>query len=73
LPHETTLYNKKPLRVSARSVSLRLAIPQTAPFYFLKPCPGKSFALSSPFHLSLSSVVLYRTASAHLDTAPSLN
>src|SRR5437667_5179088 len=34
-PHETTLYHKKYLRVSAHSVSLRLAVPQTAPLYFL--------------------------------------
>src|ERR1022692_4321179 len=49
-PHETTLYHKKSLRVSARSVSLRLAIPQTAPFRLLKPCLRESFALSWPFH-----------------------
>jgi hypothetical protein len=72
-PHETTLYDKKSLRVSARSVSPRFAIAQTAPFYFLKLCFGTSFALSSPIQLPLSSVVLCRTASAHLDTAPSLN
>src|SRR6266436_5119337 len=72
-PHETTLYHNKSLRVSARSVSPRLAIPQTAPFYFLKPCFRTSFALSSPIQLPLSSVVLCRTASAHLDTEPSHN
>jgi len=72
-PHETTLYHKKSLRVSAHSLSLRLAVPQTAPFYFLKSCLGESFALSSPFHPPLSPVVLCRTASAQLDTAPSLN
>ena len=72
-PHETTIYHKKSLRVSARSVSLRLAIPQTAPFYFLKPSFGTSVAFSSPFQLPLSSVVLCRTTSAHLDTAPSHN
>ena len=72
-PHETTLYHKKSLRVAARSVSPRLAIPQTAPFYFLKPCFGTRFALSSPIQLPLSSVVLCRTASAHLDTEPSHN
>src|ERR1035438_5684378 len=41
-PHETTLYHKKSLRVSAHSVSLRLAIPQTTPFHFIKPCFGTS-------------------------------
>src|SRR5229473_4564340 len=55
-PHETTLYHKKSLRVSARSVSLRLAVPQTVSFYFLKPCLGASLALWSPFNLPLSSV-----------------
>src|SRR6266404_67589 len=72
-PHETTIYHKKSLRASARSVSPRLAIPQTTAFYFLKPCFGTSFALSSPIQLPLSSVVLCRTASAHLDTEPSHN
>src|SRR6266704_794227 len=71
--HETTLYHKKSLRVSAHSVSLRLAVPQTAPFYFLRPGLRQSLALSSPFPLPLSSIVLCRTASAHLDTALSLN
>jgi len=59
-PHETTLHHKKSLRVSARSVSPRLAIPQTAPFYFLKPCFGTTLALSSTFQLPLSSVLLFR-------------
>jgi hypothetical protein len=69
-----TLYHKKKsLRVSARSVSLRLAIPQTAPFRLLKPCLRESFALSWPFHHLVSSAVLYRTAPAHLHTTPSLN
>jgi Transposase zinc-binding domain/Putative transposase len=71
--HETTLYHKKSLRASARSVSLRLAIPQTAPFYSLKPSFATSFALSSPIQLPLSSVVLCRTASAHLHTESSHN
>ena len=73
LPHETTLYNTKSLRASARSVSLCLAVLQTTSFYFLKSSLRDSFALSSLFHLSLSSVVLCRTASAHLDTASSPN
>jgi hypothetical protein len=68
-----SLYHKKSLRVSTRSLSPRLAIPQTAPFDFLKPCFATSFALSSPFQLPLSSVVLCSTPSAHLDTAPSLH
>src|SRR5258708_8230033 len=72
-PHETTLYHNKSLRVSARSVSPRLAIPQNAPFYFLNPCFGTSLALSSSFQLPLSSAVLCRTTSAHLDTAPSFH
>ena len=66
-------YLKKSLRASARSVSPHLAIPQITAFYFLKPCFGTSFALSSPIQLPLSSVVLCPTASAHLDTAPSRN
>jgi hypothetical protein len=72
-PHETTLCHNKSLRVSARSVSPRLAIPQTKPFYFLKPRFATSFALSSPFQLPLASVVVCHTTAAHLDTAPSLN
>src|SRR5450631_244314 len=67
-PHETTIYHKKSFRASARSVSPRLVIPRTTAFYFLQPCFGTSFALSSPIQLPLSSVVLCRTASAHLDT-----
>ena len=73
LPHETTLYSTNPLRASARSVSLCLALLQTEAFYFLKSCLHESFAPSSTFHLSLSSVVLCCTAPAHLDTAPSHN
>ena len=68
-----TLHHKKSLRVSARSVSPRLAIPQTAPFCFVKPCFATTLALSSSFQLPLSSVLLFRTTSAHLHTAPSLN
>jgi len=56
----------------ARSLS---AMPfyKTASFSFLKPSLRGSFALSSLFHLSLSSIVLCRTASAHLHTASSLH
>jgi hypothetical protein len=72
-PHETTLYHKKSLRLSARAVSLRLAIPQTATFCLLKPCLRESFALSWPFHPLVLSAVLYRTAPAHLYTTPSIN
>jgi hypothetical protein len=71
-PHETTLYDKKSLPVSAPSVSPRFAIAQTAPFYFLRPCCGTSFALSSSIQVPLSSVGLCPTASAHLDI-PQLN
>src|SRR5258708_38948100 len=46
LPHETTLYTSKSLRVSARSVSLCLVVLQTAPFCLLKTCLRDSFALS---------------------------
>ena len=73
LPHDTTLYNTKLLRASARSVSLCLAVPQTVSFYFLKSSLRESLALSSPFHLPLSSVVLCRTAPVDFDTAPSRN
>src|SRR5260370_3851073 len=73
MPHETTLYSTNPLRVSARSVSLCLAVLQTGAFYFLKSCLHESFEHSSSFHFSLSSVVLCRTPPAHLDTAASLN
>src|ERR1700674_4208824 len=65
-PHETTLDHNKSLRVSARSVSPCLAIPQNTPFYFLKPSFSTGLALSSPFQLPLASVVLCRTTSAHL-------
>jgi hypothetical protein len=50
-----------------------MAIPQTTAFYFLKLSFSTSFALSSPIQLPLSSVVLCRTASAHVDTEPSHN
>ncbi len=73
LPHETILYNTKPLRVSAPSVSLCLVVLQTAPFCLLKPCLRERFALSLPFPLPVSSAVLYRAAPAHLRTTPSLN
>src|SRR5712664_1774568 len=73
LPHEATLDNTKFLCASARSVSLCLTVLQTASFYFLKSSLRESLALSSPFHLPVSSVVLYRTAPVHLDTAPSHN
>ena len=73
LPHDTTLYNTKLLRASARSVSLCLTVLQTASFYFLKSSLRESLTLSSPFHLPVSSVVLCRTAPVHLDTAPSHN
>src|SRR6266481_9329571 len=66
LPHETTLYHTKLLRASARSVSLCPAALQTTSPYSLN-------SLRYPFHLPVSSVVLCRTASGHLDTAPSLN
>jgi hypothetical protein len=66
-------YSTDPLRASARSVSLCLAVLQTGPFYFLKSSLRESLALSLPFHLPLSSVVLCRTASAHPDPTPSLN
>jgi hypothetical protein len=72
-PHETTLYHKKSWRVSARSISLCVAVPQTVPCCFPNFCLGANFALSPPFHLSLSSVVLSRTVSAHYHAAPSFN
>ena len=72
-PHETTLYSTNPLRASARSVSLRIAVLQTRAFYFLKASLHESLARSSTFHLSLSTVVFSRAAPAHLDTAPTLN
>ena len=61
------------LRASARSVSLCLAVLQTASFYSLKSSLRESFALSSPFHLHVSSVVLCRAAPPHLNTASSLD
>src|SRR5260370_41149840 len=73
LPHETTLYHTKLLRASARSVSRCLAALQTTSPYSLDSLPRESLALSLPFHLPVSPVVLCRTASAHLDTAPSHN
>src|SRR4030095_9729387 len=65
LPHETTLYNANLLPASAPTVFLCLAVLHPVSSYFLNSSLHKSLLPSSPFHLSVSSVLLCRTASAH--------
>jgi hypothetical protein len=72
-PHETTLYNTKPLRASARSVSLCLAVLPTASFHFREPSLRENFAPRSLSSLSVPAAVLSRTVPAQLDTEPSYN
>src|SRR5882724_10528745 len=69
LPHETILYNTKPFRASARSVSLCLLLLQTASSRLLE-C--SSFTPTSLFSRSAPTAVLFRSAPAHLHTTPSL-
>jgi hypothetical protein len=69
LPHETTLSNSKPSRVSPRSVLLRLAEQQISTSRFLSAVSPTLFRTTqSP----VPSAVLHITASATLDTAASL-
>src|SRR5713226_3711665 len=73
LPHETTIYNTKPLRVSARSVSLRLAVLQTASFHLRQPSLRENYALTSLSSLSVPAAVLSSTVPAQLGTESSHN
>src|SRR5258708_24188985 len=52
LPHESTLYSTKPLRVPSRSVSLRLVLLQISSFHFLQLSLRKNSAPTSLFPLS---------------------
>ena len=72
-PHETTLYHKKSLRVSAHSVFLCLAVLSTASFHFREPSLRDNFAPKSLSSLSVPAAVLSRTVPAQLDTEPSHN
>src|SRR6267154_3605944 len=68
LPHETTLSNSNPSRVSACSLPLRLAAQQISSSRLL----GALYAiLCRPSQPLLSSAMLYRTISATLHTAVS--
>jgi hypothetical protein len=62
--------NTKPLRASARSVSLCLAALQTMSSRLLERSP---FTPTSLFSLSAPAAVLCRKAPVHLYSAPSLN
>src|SRR4029434_7517528 len=68
LPHETTLSNSNPSRVSASSLPLRLAAQQTSSARLLGAIYAILFRASQPL---LSSAMLYRTISATLHTAVS--
>src|SRR5258708_1046852 len=73
LPHESTLYSTKPLRVPARSVSLRLVLLQISSFHFLQLSLRKNSAPTSLFPPSLPAALLSHTVPANLGTAPSHN
>src|SRR6267142_5955319 len=68
LPHETTLSNSNPSRVSACSVPVRVAAKQISSSSFLSAVSAMLFRTSQ---FPLSSAMLQRTASATLCTAVS--
>src|ERR1700686_2265474 len=70
LAHDTTLHTTKPLRASARSISLCLAVLQAWSFQLLQLSLRDSFLFySTPWHCALS-FALRRTVPTHLETTP---
>ena len=72
-PHETTINITQSLRVSARAISLCLAVLQTSTFRLLQPwLHGRLTLYPTQRHRALPSA-LCRTAPAHLDTTAPLH
>jgi hypothetical protein len=73
LPHETTLYHTKFVRVAAYSIPVCLAALQNASSHVVPSSLCESFAHTSLFPLPPTHSVLCRAVPAHLHTASSLH
>jgi hypothetical protein len=70
LPHDTTIHTTKPLRASARSTSVCLAVLQTWSFQLLQPSLRDSLLFYPTQRHCVLSFALRRTTPTHLDTTP---
>ena len=71
-PHDTTLYTKKTLRASSRSVVLRLIAEQISSSSFLRHSLHNILSKSPASNPTLSAAELRHTVSTHLDASSSL-